>query len=150
MLQVHLPRFAEQIQRAPKLEWDRDKIMDALRGEGDLKRDVLRLVEDRLSQEDPRWTDMLRCGVPDSFFDYMNRVLIEAGQQMFRPGRPPQQRGDAELRRDLLRRRAALREALAGVATGTTAPVGTHCSPPCPLGHRGAEGTDRRGQRIGG
>eukprot|EP00959_Pyramimonas_sp_CCMP1952_P457606 9475227-Pyramimonas_sp.AAC.1 len=114
--------------------------MDALRGEGDLKRDFLRLVEDRLAQEDPQWTEMLRRGVPDSFFDYMNRVPIEAGQQMFRPGRPPQQRGGAELRRDLLRQRAELREALAMVATGAAAPVGAHCSPPLPTGPSGGRG----------
>eukprot|EP00959_Pyramimonas_sp_CCMP1952_P062751 1312012-Pyramimonas_sp.AAC.1 len=32
----------------------------------------------------------------------MNRVLVEAGQQFFRPGRMPQYQGDAALRRELL------------------------------------------------
>ncbi|CAK0840592.1 unnamed protein product, partial [Prorocentrum cordatum] len=86
MLQMDIPRFSEQIQRVPRAEWGSDNIRDALRGEGDLKRDLLLAVEERLQAEDPRWTDV--------FFDYMNRVLVEAGQQLFRPGRKLQNQGD--------------------------------------------------------
>eukprot|EP00959_Pyramimonas_sp_CCMP1952_P216421 4526272-Pyramimonas_sp.AAC.1 len=60
--------------------------MNALRGEGDLKRDFLRLVEVRLSLEDIDRTGLIRGGGPDGFFDDMNRVLVEAGQTLFRPG----------------------------------------------------------------
>ena len=113
-LHIDVPKFSAQIGRTPRVEWDRDKIMNALRGEGDDKRDFLMAVESRLQQEDPQWTDMLRQGDTDAFFDYMNRVLVEAGQELFRPGQKEEYKLDADHRRELLRQPAGNRLAFWG------------------------------------
>ena len=76
--------------------------------------DFLKALEDRVKTEEAQWSQLLQLHYPDKLDDYLNKVLVETRQRVFKkePMDAPGYSDLAAQRRELLSQRLEARKSV--------------------------------------
>ena len=114
-LRDHVPLGLEfdyvQLASWEREAWNADALMEGVRV-GTKRSEFLAALEDRVGEEEARWTPLLKLHYPDLLDDYLNKILVETGQRFFKkePMDAPGYSDLAAKRRELLEARKSIGE----------------------------------------